>query len=182
MNNKRYHLIINLVGILYYLAVALVLLIFFLSNSTVIDEKFLLILMTLTAIPTLARYFLLRQFNHYMYLGHIIWSVSFLIACLILFLVPNNTIATVCIIWGAFDIVKGLDELFVIFSDRKFILKEIPNAILAIMDVVLGIILIIKVENGLNVHLLAATISVFVYMIEDIVRIFTLKEISDEQD
>ena len=89
-------------------------------------------------------------------------------------LLESIDISTVCIIWGAVDICRGINDLYTVFFDGKFEKHEIPDFILAIVDIVLGVILIIKLDDGLNVHLIAATVSVFVFAGRQIFNLIAL--------
>ena len=183
MKEHKWHLIVSVIGLVYYTFVATILLAFFIAQYD-LTALFLTIIMLLSAIPDFVVYILFKQYKNLKKIGHIIWSTSVIIICTVLFFLKDDIdISIVCIIWGSVDIVRGLDELYTIFFDGKFEKKEIPFLVLSVIDVVLGIILIIKMEDGLTVHLIAATVSVFVYAIRQVFSIVShSKEINDGQD
>ena len=171
MKEKKVHFLVDLVSVFYYLAVFTLLLVFFVTDFDLVPV-FLISIMALSAIPDAVEYIVFKQYRNIKKIGHIIWSVSVLIACIVMFtMVETIDISTICIIWGVVDIARGLDELYTIFFDGKFQVHEIPDLILAIADVILGIILIIKLDDGLNVHLIAATISILVFAVRQIINV-----------
>ena len=173
MQSHKAKLTFSYINFFYYVAVAVLLLVFFLMEFD-LTTNFLIAVIILTGIPSIVQYILFKQYKSIKRIGNIVWSSLLILTCIVLLCIPDLSISTVCIVWGVFDIVRGLNEVYIIFFDGKFEAHEIPFFILALMDIVLGIILIIKLGDGLNVHLIAATISVFVNAIYRLIEVIAL--------
>lgn len=185
MNSPKKKLIVGSIGICYYLAVAIVLLVFFIDHLDNYDipAYFLITVMLLSAIPDVVMYTVMKGYKNPKKIGHIIWAGLTITTCIVLYSINEIDISIICIAWGIIDILRGLDELYTVFFDGKFEKREIPDLIIACVDIVLGVILIIKLDDGLNVHLLAATATLFVFAIRLIIElIFDLKELKNAKD
>ena len=185
MNSPKKKLIVGSIGICYYLAIATALLVFFVDHLDNYDlpAYFLITIMLLSAIPDVVMYTVMKGYKNPKKIGHIIWAGLTITTCIVLYSINEIDISIICIAWGIIDILRGLDELYTVFFDGKFEKHEIPDLIIACVDIVLGIILIIKLDDGLNVHLLAATATLFVFAIRLIIElILDLKELKNAKD
>lgn len=186
MNSRRKRLIVGSIGIAYYLAVATILLISFILHFEDYEYfgYFLISVMLLSAIPDVFIYIVLKGYKNPRKLGHIIWAGLTITTCIILYSIQELDISIICIAWGIIDILRGLDELYTVFFDGKFEKREIPDMIIAFIDIILGVILIIKLDDGLNVHLIAATATLFVFAVRLIIEVplGLIREKKDEKN
>ena len=73
----------------------------------------------------------------------------------IIFLVNKKAdIYTICLYWGLLDIVRGSLEIKDIIPELKNNKLEIVELVISIGDIVLGILLCLRQESGLQVHVI----------------------------
>lgn len=110
----------------------------------------------------------------YIYLGLALFGVALGITILI---VKTIDLPTVCLVFGIMDAASGLIEILTNSLILKMSIKTPTNCaeyLISTADIVFGIILIIKLQNGLLIHILyLATIFIvngLIALIETIVK------------
>ena len=82
-----------------------------------------------------------------------------------------------CILWGSFEIVKGLFELL----EKRAEIKEekahiIPDVLLTLLSITFGVLLIVHSYEGIKVHLIVTAIVLISYSVIYSIRFFILEK------
>ena len=72
----------------------------------------------------------------------------------ILFFICNFTFKTLCILWGVLDIIRGTCEIVFAAPKIKENKLQIIDIIASLIDIVLGILLCIHLNEGLHIHVI----------------------------
>lgn len=77
----------------------------------------------------------------------------------ILFLTTNISFRAVCLLWGILDIARGASEILFTIPLIKNKKIEIYDIAISIMDIIFGILLCVKLADGLHIHIIILGIS-----------------------
>ena len=94
----------------------------------------------------------------------------------IVFMTGQLTIELICIMWGAFDIIRGAFELKDIIPEVKKSKLEIIELFAVIGDIVLGILLCAHMVHGIPLHLIYMGLSYFLIAVKKVLEIVLEKE------
>ena len=93
-------------------------------------------------------------------------EILFYIACvafsIVLFVTDAIPLGTICIIWGAFDIVRSAYHMLVSFLEFKHNKWEFIEICVDIVEIVFGILLIIEHEAGIMMHVIVMSSAYYV--------------------
>ena len=130
------------------------------------DNVFIGTILLLTGIPSLSLFIVLKGHKHFSKFFYLLSGITAIILGLIFILCPEIHPDHMFIIMGVFDIARGLYESLEAGLEIRKNKLELIEFIPAIGDIVFGILLIIKLENGYYNHLIFAATALLVVAIK----------------
>ena len=164
--SKEITRILTIISILFHLLVGIIVFIIAFQNFEVTP----LILGSLIAVGSIPHIMLfVRDFKKHSFL--VIGLVA-LIFSIIAMASDLFTVNQVCVIWGAIDIARGITEIIDSAPKVKHEKLELIEIAVSTGDIVIGILLCIHMEEGLQLHLIYFGIAFVIIAIRYIVGMF----------
>lgn len=164
--------ILTLVLILFYIGVGIYTICYAFMRGTNLDvSQYLGLLVILSSVVHILLYFIQEGYKNkdkmfYLILGLIGLSLGIVFLCN-----RTATIDEICFYWGILDIIRGSEELAHAIPDIKNNKLEIVEVVIALGDIVLGILLCVKGEAGITAHLVYLGVAFLLTAIKFVVDI-----------
>lgn len=117
---------------------------------------------------------------------HDVVIAAFEVAFGLMFIVQNGPLhmSSCCLMWGTIEVIKSLFELYEIFMERhhKSKFELALDTILTVATLVFGVLLCIHLDNGLRLHLIVTTASLFANSLVYAFRFFVYPRRKKEHD
>jgi len=166
IKRKHFHLFIAA----YYLILAVVL-VFLLATKVVAQPNwFLGLIIVLSVIPEIALYFINYEYKLKRHIVSVILIVlTVILGICFIFSTTINT-ETICLVWGILDILRGVNQIvhasISIKKDKSLIIKALVN----VLTVVVGILLCVRLKDGVTFHLTMLGLSIILLAIYETIQ------------
>lgn len=123
------------------------------------DHVYIGLIILFSSIPSILIYFLGGRYKNPYKIPYNFFALYGIIAGLVFIFKEDISMTTMCVMWGVYDIVRSLYEIFDASREFKENKLEIVEIICAVAELVFGIILCIKLDDGIYIHLIVMGIS-----------------------
>ena len=159
MNKKNKSFLLTLIIVSIFHIIMGTLVIIFAKDSFEKNNIFIGSILIASSVPSILIYFLGGRYHNRFKIPYNFFAM-FGIAAGIAFIVNSEiAIATLCIIWGVYDIVRSCYEIFDASMEVRENKLEIVEIVCALAELAFGILLCIHLEEGIYIHLVVMGIS-----------------------
>jgi len=112
-----------------------------------------------TSVPSILIYFLGGRYHNKYKMPYNFFALFGIIAGIAFIISETISIGVMCLVWGIYDIIRSAYEIFDAAHELKENKLEIIEIICAVAELAFGIILCIKLEDGIYIHLIVMGLS-----------------------